>query len=178
MNLKLISALTLVAVVATTGITLAQSPQDRLLDRIKGTKHVGLRADQTLSGYALYLYTSEEHAGNLKKLGQYRKDLNALKARNPSDAEIRRSTQERPPKLDESSAFMLERNRQHPNSKFLRSIQLYDVICVGDDYIELRESEYPSGVSLIPLSRICRVIVYSSSRVKKTGEPGDEPKSR
>ena len=189
MNAKLISALTLVAVLVTNGITLAQpaaqNTSDSLLDRVKGTKHIGLRADDRLSGYVLYLYTKEQRAENLAALAEYRKELVTFTARIEALDAKRRSAQQRRAPVDELNSITRERSElRRPSSLFVRSrsgqsiIQLYDVVHVGDDYIELRGSENPGDASLVPLSRVCRVIMTSSDKPKSQGEPSDEPKSR
>ncbi len=188
MNAKLVSSLTLVALLVTHGVTLAQpaapNTSDGLLDRVKGNKHVGLRADDRLSGYVLYLYTKEQRAENLAELAEYRKDLETFTARIEEIDAKRRSAQQRRAPVDELNSITRERNQlqsRRPRSRFVSSgsrqsiIQLYDVVHVGDDYIELLGSEEPDDASLIPLSRVCRVIVTSSDKPKSQGEPRDEP---
>jgi len=191
MNAKLIPALTLVAGLVTNGVTLAQpavrNTSDSLLDRVKGNKHVGLRADDRLSGYVLYLYTEEQRAENLAELAEYRKEWETFTARIEAIDAKRRSAQQRRAPVDELNSITRELNQlqsRRPTSRFVRSrsvlsnIQLYDVVRVGGDYIELLGSEKPGDASLIPLSRVCRVIVMSSGKPKSKGEPSDEPKSR
>ena len=133
MNPQLLSAFTLVAVLATNGISLAQSDarngrstRDSLLDRIRDTKHIGLRTDDRLSGYVLYLYAQKQRADILSELAAYRKDLESFTARIESTDEKRRSAQQRRASADELNALTRESNRlrsQRPNSRFVPRIK-------------------------------------------------------
>lgn len=185
MNRTVILAFAISTVLATNGFTQGQtesssvsSASDSLMHRIRSTKHVGVRTDERLSGYVLYLYTPTQHAQNLGSLTAYRKDLEMYNAQIESLNQKRREAQERRALSDELNAITQEMNRiRRPDSTFARSIFLYNVVHFGVDYIELSWAETPGDPTLIPLSRICKIIVTSTGD-SQTDEPSDEPKSR
>ena len=113
MNPQLFSICTLVTVLATNGIALAQSDApagrntpDSLLNRIRDSKHIGVRTDERLSGYVLYLYTAEQRTENLSELAAYRKDLEEFTARIESIDEKRRAAQQRRASSSELNALL------------------------------------------------------------------------
>jgi|LakMenE18May11ns_1017448.scaffolds.fasta_scaffold9732038_1 hypothetical protein len=159
-----------------------ETPQsDSFMLRFKNAKHIGLSTDETLSGYVLHLYTPAQREQNLASLAAYREDLVAFNARIESIYEKRRNAQQERVPVDKLNAITQERNRlesERPNSSFAQRIYLYDIVRLGVDYVEIRGAEKPGDSVLIPLSKICKVIVKSTGDDSKTGEPSDEPKSR
>ena len=124
---------------------------------------MGLRTDERLGGITLYLYTPEQHAQNLASIAAYRQKLEEYSAQIEALDQKRRDAQQRRAPPDELNAITQERNRtRRPDSQFVRSVFLYNVVHFGDDYIELTRAENPNGSTLIPLSRICKVIVTPS----------------
>ena len=77
------------------------------------------------------------------ELAEYRKELETFTARIEALDAKRRSAQQRRAPVDELNSITRERSElRRPSSLFVRSrsgqsiIQLYDVVHVGDDYIE------------------------------------------
>lgn len=67
-----------------------------------------------------------------------------------------------------------ERNRlqfERPDSPFASRIHLYDVVKFGVDYVELKGAEEPRESMLIPLSKICKVILRTTADDAITGQP-------
>jgi hypothetical protein len=159
-----------------------ETPQaDSLILRLKDAKHVGLSTDERLSGYVLYLYSQSQREQNLASLAAYRENLVAFNARIASIDEKRRNAQQERASVDKLNAITHERNQlqlERPDSPFARGIYLYDIVRCGVDYVEIRGAENPRGSVLIPLSKICKIVVTSTEDDSETGEPSDEPKSR
>ncbi len=188
MNRTPILAFALAAALSSHTVLLAQtdstresSQSDNLMLRLKNVKHVGVRTDERLSGYILYLYTSAQREQNVASLAAYRENSEVFAARIKSIDEKRQAAQQERASVADLNAMTQERNRlqsERPTSQFVGSIYLYDVVKFGVDYVELRGAEKGGDPVLIPLSKICKVIVKTSDDDPKTGEPSDEPRSR
>lgn len=150
----------------TPAATTATGP-DTLLQRLKQAQRVALQTDEKLSGYILYLYTPERLTKDLAALASYRDKSAELRPRiDELQQQIRRLQQQQ--QSDQSFELLQRLTQEHrnlqrelgqlspPNSVIL-SHSLYDVIHLGEDYIELRQADNPAEQRLIPLSRIARV---------------------
>jgi uncharacterized protein YhaN len=127
------------------------------------------------------LYTQEQREQNLASLAAYRENLAAFNARIESIHEKRRNAQQERASVDRLNALTQEHNRlqsERPDSPFARSIGLYDILRCGVDYIEIRPAENPRGSRLIPLSKICTIVVKSTEDDSDSGKQSDEPNSR
>ena len=161
------------------GSALAQStlsnpamPIDSLVDRLKVAKHVGLTIDERIGAYTLYLYTSEQHQRKLEELVQYRQQNEEYQAKRESLEKQMRDAEQR---KDSSGELGEIRAKMHtliqPRSP-LSGQTLHEVVVVGQDYIEIQKSNDSESSTLIPFSKISRVIV-----LRKNPGRGDQANS-
>ncbi len=155
---------------------------DNLMNRIKSIKHIGLSVDEKMSAYVLYLYTPTQRDQNLSELVRHRQAVVKHNAEIKSVQEKRRLANNANVTVDERNKLAEEHNRlleNLPRSQFSRNIILYDVIGSGVDYVEIRSAEKEADeTTLIPMSRICKVIDRTSSDRSSPNEPSDASNSK
>lgn len=162
-------------VFAQTGENNGTLQSDSFSLRLRNAKHVGLSTDEKLSGYVLYVYPPDLRADNLASLAACRENQAELNAQMESLKKKRIMAFKKAPRtsMDEMNAITGEMNdleSKRPNSPFASTILLCDVLSFGVDYIELRDAENPEETVLIPISRVCKIIVRSAHGTK-TSEP-------
>ncbi len=169
------------------------APNDHLINRLRDLHHVhvGLRTDDRLSGYVLYTYTASQHKENLTFLSAHVQELEAFADRVDAAEEKLRAAEQlqehrgATAKLTNTLKWEASNlKRERPNSKFTQSIALFTVVHYGSDYLELRgedspdylqirKAEAPEGTVLIPVSKICKIVIsmVTTGNAKHEGEP-------
>lgn len=134
-----------------------------LSDRLRDAKHIGLSVDEKMAGFTLHVYTSTQQNKNRVALAEYRVKYSEYQSGLESFDKKSREAQQRGASTNELNAITNARNSftsTAPYSSFSNQIALYDVVFVGGDYLEVAGSNSPdSGTILIPLSKICRILL-------------------
>ena len=94
--------------------------------------------------------------------------MEAFRAKIAAFDQQRREAQERNASADELNAITSARNREQtnqPSSPFAARILLHNVVRIGNDYIEIEATEKPNSSTLIPFTKICRVIITKPGNV-------------
>lgn len=159
---------------------------DTLRQRLNQAQRVALQTDKELAGYVLYIYTPKRLAEDLAGLAAYQEKSAELQPRlDELQQQIRRlqpgqftsnEARESLQRLGEEQHNIKQELAQiRPVNSAYLSHSLYNVIHLGEDYIELRHVERVSDHRLIPLSRIVRVVLLRSEDRTEQPSPCDEP---
>ena len=152
-----------------------------LSDRLRDAKHIGLTVDEKMAGFTIHVYTPIQQDKNRVELAEYRVKLSEYQSGLESFDEKRREAQQRGASTNELNAITSARNSfstTAPHSSFAM-IALHDVVFVGDDYLEVLGSNSPdSGTTLIPLSKICRIIMPKKPADTDTSDSLDQKRTK
>ena len=137
-----------------------------LYSRLKSVTNIGLSADERLNGFTISVYSPEQQNKNVESLLKYRADLATF---NDTIAAIdKRAVEARSRFLSgDANALIQERNdlqSTRPSSPFGDGrISLHRIVAVAVDYIEIESIDDSENTTLIPLHKVCRVIVKKPS---------------
>jgi hypothetical protein len=150
-----------VAVVLIGNLFAAEPKASTLADRLVNVNHVALLMDKELGGYSVTVYSSAQQRRNLELEAKYVEDhrvywekVNAIRARRHIEKNGRLE-------VDNYQAMMAEEHavaKPSLPSATARGAQLYRVISVGQDYLELRKEAGTGPISLVPLRFVHRVV--------------------
>ena len=133
--------------------------------RLASVKYVAIESREAFGACViLHANTPKQYEDNVTLVKKYHAERDAynkeqellekrwreIKAQEPLNSEVRR----------EFELVLQDRRRQYPRLRpyYLKDCEFFRVVGVGQDFIEVEETDNPDGTMLIPLSKLAKVV--------------------